>query len=137
MALFTKIIRYRASVNTQQRLWRRDFCDGAKLRRTVLKSEASHALVQSEHLFGPSRKYISRSEAWIPLRRKRIFKSEDWNLVHQTLSANRVGKMFDVNDLCRPGPFLLILHRIACLEDKKVILYSVTIAFDNRVRRGE
>ena len=25
-----------------------------------------------------------------------IFRSEDWNLVHQTLSANRGGTMFDV-----------------------------------------
>ena len=32
----------RASVHTQERLWRRDFCDGAKLRRADLLSEESH-----------------------------------------------------------------------------------------------
>ena len=37
-----KIIPDRASVHTQERLWRRDFCDGAKLRRADLKSGESH-----------------------------------------------------------------------------------------------
>ena len=31
----------RVSVHTQQRFWRRDFCDGASLGRAELKSEAS------------------------------------------------------------------------------------------------
>ena len=38
----TKIIPDMASVPTQERLWRRDFCDGAKLRRADLLSEESH-----------------------------------------------------------------------------------------------
>ena len=37
-----KIIPATASVHTQERLWRRDFCNGAKLRRADLKSGASH-----------------------------------------------------------------------------------------------
>ena len=32
----TKIITNKASVHIQERLWRRDFCDGAKRRRVVL-----------------------------------------------------------------------------------------------------
>ena len=35
-------------------------------------------------------------EDWNPLRRKKNFRSGDWELVHQTLSANRSGTMFDV-----------------------------------------
>ena len=38
----TKIIPDMASVPTQERLWRRDFCDGANLRRADLLSEESH-----------------------------------------------------------------------------------------------
>ena len=73
----------------EERLWRRDFYDGAKLRRIDLESGASHiglvlchTLVECEYLFGPSRKLISRSEDWIQLRRKTILKSENENLVH-------------------------------------------------------
>ena len=47
----------------EERLRRRDFYDGAKLRRADLESGASriglvlcHTLVECEHLFGPSRK---------------------------------------------------------------------------------
>ena len=38
---------------------------------------------------------MTRSEEWNPLTRKEIFRSEDWDLVHQTLSANRSGMMSD------------------------------------------
>ena len=49
---------------------------------------------------------MSRSEDWNRLRRKWISRKEDWDLVHQTLSANRSGTMFDVCEglvpvLCR------------------------------------
>ena len=37
-----KIIPDRAPVHTQERLWRRDFSDGAKLRRADLENGASH-----------------------------------------------------------------------------------------------
>ena len=37
-----KIIPERASVHTQEQLWQRDFCDGAKLRRADLLSGESH-----------------------------------------------------------------------------------------------
>ena len=37
-----KIIPDRVSVHTQERLWRRDLCGEAKLRRADLKSGASH-----------------------------------------------------------------------------------------------
>ena len=45
-------------VHTQERLWRRDLYDGAKLRRANLESGASHnglchTLVQCDQLFGP------------------------------------------------------------------------------------
>ena len=32
-------------------------------------------------------------------------------LVHQTLSDNRTGTMFDMYEFCRPGPLLFILKR--------------------------
>ena len=35
----TKMISDRASIHIMERLWRRDFCDGAKLRRAVLISK--------------------------------------------------------------------------------------------------
>ena len=38
----TKTISDRASVHTQELLWRRDYCDGAKLSRADLESGASH-----------------------------------------------------------------------------------------------
>ena len=41
---------------------------------------------------------ISRSEDWNPLRLKEIFRSEDCDLVHQTLSANCSVTMFDVGE---------------------------------------
>ena len=73
----TKTISDRTSVHTQELLQRRDFCDGAKMRRADLESGASHigyvlcdTLVQCEHFFGPSRKKISRNAGWYPLRRK-------------------------------------------------------------------
>ena len=44
---------------------------------------------------------ISSSEAWVPLRRKEIFRSEDWNLV-QALAANFGDTLFDVCE--RLGP---------------------------------
>ena len=37
----TKIIPDRASLQTQERLWRRDFCNGAKLLRADLESGVS------------------------------------------------------------------------------------------------
>ena len=39
---------------------------------------------------------MTRSEDWNPLTRKEIFRSEDWDLVQLTLSANRSRMMFDV-----------------------------------------
>ena len=41
---------------------------------------------------------ISRIAYWNPMRRKLIFRSEDWDLERQTFSANRSGTMC-VNDL--------------------------------------
>ena len=38
----TEIIPNRASVYTEQRLWRREFCDGTKLCGADLESGASH-----------------------------------------------------------------------------------------------
>ena len=59
----TKTILDKASVYQQERLWRRDFDDGAKLRCIDLERGASHTglvlchtLVECELLFGPSRK---------------------------------------------------------------------------------
>ena len=56
----TKTISDRTSVHTLELLQRRDFCDGAKMRRADLESGASHigyvlcdTLVQCEHFFGP------------------------------------------------------------------------------------
>ena len=37
-----KLYRKGPNLHTQKRLWRRDFCDGAKLRRADLLSEQSH-----------------------------------------------------------------------------------------------
>ena len=55
--LATQAIPDRTSVHTQDLLWRRDFCDGAKLRRADLESGASnigevlyHTLMRCEHL---------------------------------------------------------------------------------------
>ena len=89
-------------------LWRRDFCDGAKMCRADLENGAlhigevlCHTLAHCEHLFGPSRKWISRSDDWNQLTVVNIqewIRSEDWNLVHQTLSVNRAGTMSDVCD---------------------------------------
>ena len=57
-----KIILERVSVHTQKTVWRRDFCDRAKLRRADLERGALHiewilrnTLVQCEHLFVRSR----------------------------------------------------------------------------------
>ena len=38
----------------------------------------------------------NRRKDWNPLRRKKIFRAEDLDSVHQTLSPNRSGAMFDV-----------------------------------------
>ena len=61
----------KASLQTQEQLWRRDLSDGAKLRHSDLESGASyigyvlcHTLAQRENL------KIGRSEAWNPLKRK-------------------------------------------------------------------
>ena len=59
----TKIIPDRTFHHTQERLWRRDFCDGAKLSRADIESGKSHVgevlchtLLQCEQLFGSSGK---------------------------------------------------------------------------------
>ena len=74
---------------------------------------------------------MSRSEDWNRLRRKWISRKEDWDLVHQTLSANRSGTMFDVCEglvpvLCRccsyyTGQFFMSAW--------KVFRYGMKIAF--------
>ena len=56
-----------------------------------------------EHLFQLSvAEVIRRTKDWNPLRRKQIFRSEDWNFVHQTLAANCSGMMFDVCERFMP-----------------------------------
>ena len=40
--------------------------------------------------------HANKRKDWNPLRRKKIFRAEDWDSVHQTLSPNRSGAMFDV-----------------------------------------
>ena len=72
----TKIIPDRASVHTQERLWRVDFCDGAKLRRADLDSGASHigqvlchTSVQCEHPFGGS-KWVGPTETEVNIQER-------------------------------------------------------------------
>ena len=40
--------------------------------------------------------HANRRKDWNPPRRKKIFRAEVWDSVHQTLSPNRSGAMFDV-----------------------------------------
>ena len=47
-------------------------------------------------------------------------RSEDWNLVHQTLSANGAGTMFDVRER------LVSPRTVAVYTARKTIRYSLT-----------
>ena len=110
----TITIPVRASVHTWERWFQGDFCTGAKLCCANLETGASHirkvlchTLVwQCEQAFRPYWNWISSSKNWNPLRRKKIFKSKDWDLVRQDLLANRSGTlMFDVSDQLVPVLF--------------------------------
>ena len=105
----TKIISDRASLQTQERLWRRDFVDGATLRHADLESGASHigyvlchTLAQCENL------KIGRSEAWKGSKYLRL-RTGIW--CTKSLSAKRAGSIIDVCErlVSRPEPLLFIL----------------------------
>ena len=132
-----KIMPERSSVHTQERLWQRDFCDGAKLRRAGRSRKCSVTYrIGFVPYFGAVNTYsarhgskISRSDDLNPLRREQIFRSGDWNLVHQTLSANRRGTMFDVCERLVPS-WALAVHTIPdgfSWPPRQPMAYSVNI----------
>ena len=73
----------------------------------------------------PSRKWISRIEDWNPLRRKRMFGSEDWDLVHQTLSANLLSPFCAAAVHTIPDVFLVCTKTYPVLCEHNPILWQV------------
>ena len=69
---------------------------------------------------------------WNALRRKQIFRSEDWDLVHRTLSINRSGTMLKGFKVCeRPLPVLccccsFFSREFPCWHNLEAILYTST-----------
>ena len=105
----TRTIPDRASVHTHQRGFRREVAPGQSRRWRVgiSNSFCVRLWCSVKQVFGPSRKWISRKEDWSPLRRKWIFMSKEYELVHQTFTFNRSGTIFDVYErlvpvLCAP-----------------------------------
>ena len=99
--------------HTRNVFWRH-FCNGAKLRRALLESRTSHSekVLCHRTVIRPKRKWMKSSENWNLLRRKLIFRSKDWDLVHQTLSANRSGTI-----LTTPKN-TVTYHNALCCEPK-------------------
>ena len=64
---------------------------------------------------------MTRSEDWNQLTRKEIFRSEDWDLVQLTLSANRSGMMSDVCERLFSVQYLCLhteLDSFSCQHEK-------------------
>ena len=110
----------RASVHSQERLWRSEFCDEVKLRCPDIESGALHTgyvLCQSCNvntfcLLGTVAEINKYERVLEPTEMEVTFKElKEKILVHQTLSDSRTGTMFDMYDFCRPGPLLFILKR--------------------------
>ena len=72
---------------------------------------ALHTLVQCKQVIGPWQKWKSRSEECNPLKRKQIFRSEDWDLLHQTSSQLLQHDVWCVSTTCSSSvPVLFILY---------------------------
>ena len=62
--------------------------------------------------------FLDRCDDWNQLRLKLLlFRSEDWNPVHQTLSANRAGTMFGVCERLVP-PRAVAAHTIGWCSNR-------------------
>ena len=93
-----------ASVHKWKQWFRRDICNEAKLRHADLKhwiGSVPHFGEHCKQVFGPDRKWISRSEDWMePTETGKIFRSVSWDLVRHHSLSGQTRRRQDVRFMC-------------------------------------